>query len=309
MIFNLSKVLVSSVSPQEISDLIMRIVRNEHFLKIDAELEEVFLNAVLEHGSSSDKELFELYIPIGMSVTVEIRSYLTTVSDVTYSYNQLLLLADNPSIILMENLREWDVYNSMINAYSSDAVFGNLFKLLQSAAKDMHRLWPSQSGGSGDMLNLLNSVSNRGYSSVLKEKVFVIIDRDTDSPRVLKEGNKKLLERLSGKPFRSLNNEDIYSLSQPNHIWHMWYRREIENYFPDSSFNAIGKTLKSGKQPFEKNHYANVEEYYNYKKNNLKKLAEVTDRSAYEKDLQRFIVYGVEVDEIQLLLLKMIKII
>ena len=309
MIFNLSKTFISSVAPQKLSDLIVKIVHGEHFLKIEAESEEDLLNAVLGNASSSDKELFEKYITFGMSATVEIQTYFTTVSDISYTYDQLILLAGSPSMVLMENLREWDVYKSMLTEYCSDVVFGNVYKLLLSAVNDMNRIVPRQSGGAGDMLNLLDSISALGYASVLKEKVVVIIDRDTNSPNTFKDDNKKLLVRLSGKPYRSVNNGDIYSLAQPNHVWHMWYRREIENYFPDSSFRTIGKTLKPGKSLFEKNYYANVEEYYSYKKNNLKKLAAVTTRSDYEKGLQHFIINGIEMDEIQLLLLKMVKII
>lgn len=309
MIFNLSDRFIQTISEEDLSDLVVKIMWGNHFLIISGTAEIRLIDAVVKHAGTSDCSLFEKYILQGINPTVEIKTYLTTVTDSDFSYDLLKELAIRPAVLLMENLREWAVYQRMIDVYQSDPQFSNLFKLLWTRANNYSLFEPRQSGGCSDMFHMLSSLSHLGYSKIAKNKICIVLDRDTNSATKFNSSNSKLYNKLSGKKFQALTNGDIYTLRQPKFIWHIWYRREIENYFPDLAFTGIGKVRKAGKGPFEKDHYAQVEDYYSYKKNDLERLPSQMTRNMFEQGLTFFSDEGITMSELELFLLKLVKII
>ena len=309
MIFELSDNFIRSVSEEDLSDLVVRIMWGNHFLIVGGSSESRLLDAVLKHAGTNDRALFEKYILYGINPTLEIQTYLTTVTDTNYSYAQLKELAIRPAILLMENLREWGAYLRMIDVYRSNPQFSNLYKLLWEVVNNVDLFMPLQAGGCGELVHMIKSLSHRGYSRIAKTKICIVFDRDTTSYSKFKFSYNPLFYKLCGKKPPVLTNGDIYTLRQAKYIWHMWYRREIENYFPDSAFIALGKVRKAGKGLFENNPYAHVKDYYPYKKNDLKRLPMNMTRNLFEQGLTHFSEGGITMSELELFLLKIVKII
>lgn len=319
MIFDLSSAFIQSTRPNQLSDLVAQIVYHHHFLTIPGDVTEL-LWSVIESNSSSTQTLLWLQSVDRLIPTVEIKAYQTTVTDGEYSYDELFVLASKPSVLLMENTREWNVYKSLIQAYVSDPEYGNLFKHLQLLLNEKYSpcLLPRQSGGFSEIPQCLCLLSDtEGYGRALKRKVYVVVDRDTSSEVApFNEDKKSMIKALCGKTHLTLSNGDIYSLTQSDYIWHMWYRRSIENYFPDSAFSAIGRTLKTGAAPFESDYYAKVEDHYAHGrvtksvlKNDIGFLANYMTRSLWNANLQVFSLSGKNYNEMQLFLLKLIKVV
>lgn len=319
MIFNLSTAFIKGAKPNLLSDLVAEIIKHEHYLTISGDAVDYLWGVLDKNSSSTQIDLLLRYQ--GFTPSVEVKSFLTTISDVDYSFDDLFSLASKPAIVLMENTREWDVYKSMMTEFSADADYGNLFKLLQQAAADTlaSRLVPRQAGGYAEIPNCLQSISMaERYNAMVKRKVYVIMDRDTSSyVYPLPEDKKNVFSYLCGKNHLSVTESDIYSLSQQDYIWHMWYRRSIENYFPDAAFASIGRTRNAYKPPFENDYYAKVEDYYadgrvvkkRDLKNDLGRLASYMTKSLYEVNLHSFSIGGKSINEIQLFLLKMVRVI
>lgn len=314
MIFSLSERFIDSVPPSQLSDLVSEIVRHEHYISVSGTASQKLMAAVEDNASTSQKELLRVYN--GFSPSVDIQTYCTTVSDAAFPYDALLEMAKEPAVVLMENTREWVVYKKMIECYADDTDYGNLFKMLKRAADKPELLKPVKSGGCGEMLQSLTDFMTTGYAHALEEKVYLVFDRDTTSAGSFDSNKKRLFIRLTGKKFNKLSNADVYSLSQPGFVWHMWYRRELENYFPDSVFLRCKFKRKAGMPPFEKDHYADVKDYYAPNKQAEKRLKNAfpalsaqMDKALFEQDQQVFPIDGKSLGEIKLFLLKMIKVV
>ncbi len=315
MIFDLSTAFIKGTKPNLLSDLVAQILNHKHYLTFSGEVVDYLWDVIGKHSSSTQTDLW-LQSQENLSPTIEIKRYCTTVRDTTFSFEALMEMACKPAIILMENTREWVVYKRMIECYANDANYGNLYKMLERAAKDPARLLPVKSGGCGEMLQSLDDFFTEGYGLSLEQKVMVVFDRDTISAYSFDSNKKRLFKRLCGKKFSKLSNSDVYSLSQPGFIWHMWYRRELENYFPDSVFINSKFQRKVGLPPFEDNHYADVLEYYAPNKRTEKKLknsfpllSSYMTRELFEKNQMVFSIGEKHFGEIELFLLKIVKIV
>lgn len=323
MIFDLSTDFIKNTKPSLLSDLVAQIISHEHYLTFPGEVVDLLWKVVETNSSSTQTDMW-LQNQEYLSPTTEVKTYLTTVSDTGYSYDDLMIMASKPSVILLENTREWDVYKSMIDAYCSDSTYGNLFRILQRASdiSICGKLVPRQAGGFNEMPHCITDLRNtEGYGDLLKKKLYVVFDRDTTSATApLNENKKPLFQKLCGKTHLTVTDADNFSLSQPEYIWHMWYRRAIENYFPDRAYLAIGYTLKRGAANFESNYYGLPEDSYAHGrvskkslkkslKNDLGSLAAQMTKALYDVNLQSFTLGGITVNEIQLFLLKLLKVI
>jgi hypothetical protein len=89
----------------------------------------------------------------------------------------------------------------------------------------------------------------------------------------------------------------------------MWYKRSIENYFPNASYEAIGVNVAQLPVDRVDRDYYNFSQVNGYKKSHLSSLTYGMKRTDYEKELETFTVNGEQMTELQLLLLKLVKII
>jgi hypothetical protein len=90
----------------------------------------------------------------------------------------------------------------------------------------------------------------------------------------------------------------------------MWYKRSIENYFPNEAYEYLGLNTDSITDTTAERDYLNIEECLRgYKKHKLPLLTCAMSRKKYEDNLKHFNVNGEDLSEIQLFLLKLVRII
>lgn len=309
MIFKISNRFITSVPSASVSDFMSDIMEHGHYVDCDYKVQQSLIQAIDTNGSTTQKELLRKYKRF--DVTNELRTYLTTIDTDNYTQDQLMIMVSVPSYILMENLREWPIYQSLIGTYKKDRMFSNLFQLLEMS-KCNKQLQPLQSGGVGDMKQVFETYNKNVLKDVAAHKMCFVFDRDTNgSDKFSWNGTIKF---LSGKDkVEELNNGQIYTLQQRNYIWHMWYRRDIENYFPEKCFIALGYSVKD--PSLVGSYYVKAEEKYikgefgKYDKNDTSHLPAAMSKADYEVGLQTFIINGLSINELQLLLLKFVKII
>ena len=107
-----------------------------------------------------------------------------------------------------------------------------------------------------------------------------------------------------------MNDSDVYTLKQPGGwTWHMWYKRAIENYFPEEKYTELGVNVDEAVHSPYKYDYFNIGKIYGYKKSMVPDLSHRMSRADFEKVVKHFIVDGVQMSEIQLLLLKFVKLV
>jgi len=310
MIFHIDASFTAIVTREQLSDICCAMIQGRQYVDCNSDIQKEITRAIDEHGSSSQKELFRKFR--GFDITSELRHFLTVYSlDQDTSLAELNIILQKPSRVLVENGPfEWEVYKRIIGTYKSDRQFKNLFLLLEQA-KHRGMLEHLHGGGYTTYPSLLQNLDNGEYKHVSRYKICILFDRDTDGAHLFDIQKNTLFQFLCGKKSTEMTEDDIYVLSQSTYIWHMWYKRTIENYFPDKQYSALGIDVSHFPVSNEARDYFKIDRdsANGYDKNKLSKLAEKMSRNDYEGNLKRFVVDGQQVSEIQLLLLKMIKII
>lgn len=306
MIVNIDYDYVRGISGQRLSDQCSMIISNGHYIDCDGVTRETISNAINGFGSKTQKDMFRCYK--GFDITQEFRMYLTTI-DVKEFALSLEPLLQEPSELLVENsVYEWEVYKYLPEVYKHDPQFKNLFALLSKSISDK-RLTCLHGGGHTQYGQIIEQKNRERYRGVYKWKCCAIFDRDTEDDASFDIQKNHHFVFFCGKNYDAVSMDDVYSLSQRDGwIWHMWYKRAIENYFPKERYEELG--IPVGDDGISD--YTNIGSDYKscgYKKDLLPKLAKGMSRTMYEQNLKRFVVNGVGMSEMQLLLLKIVKIV
>lgn len=312
MIVSIDNRSLGHFKEQEWASLCYDIVKNGHFVQGDNNV----INKIIGYGmtfcSSWQKALIKSWTERKHHITDELKTYLTTIDVNKFTFGQLHIILHEPSYLMVENLPyENIVYKSLIGIYKQKAPYKNLFILLEDAKRRGYLKF-YHAGGYGNEKPLLEYFNKYDYKDVVRLKFCVLMDRDTESCTEFPNERDSLFIYLSGKDKAHLNNSDIYCFTSPAN-WHMWYKRAIENYFPERQYQNIG--INTASFPANVNNDWSYREikHGGYKKNKLPQLIPGMNLSDYEQELQQFIVNvnGVnkQMSEFELFLLKLVKII
>ena len=295
---------------------VANVLSHGHYIQpTSGQLDEI-IDQTKRHGTQSMIELVKNAVNL-FSPTGSMRKLLTIIHVSDYNKEQLAILLFKPSELLLENApNEWNVYRRMIHAYEKDATYGiGVFSYLGRRVKE-YMLVPENAGGWTNieaMLNLKNDKKGE-YRGLYRKKVCIIFDRDTDSDKVYDEKNKgSLLERLTGKAYKDINDDDIYKLDfGDSYVWHMLYKREIENYLPESAYRAWGVNIDlaiNSPNGYDYYRFDHNDKQLNYEKKLLQHMGTSLDCDYFNKTTKQFTVGGRSLREMQLLLLKIAKIV
>lgn len=314
MIFEITDKTMDSVTIVEVSEFYANCLVKGHFVECSPVIRNKIYKGVEEYCSTSQKAI--VHLPHQSHLSKALKRSLTTIRDTEFSYSQMKRMMEKPAELLVENKAyEEPVYQDMMKAYCCDDKYGDEFKLLYRAY-ELGFLEVSHAGGFTTELALLRSYNNKEYKDIVWQKYCVLMDRDTNGPDKLPEDRKDLLKALSGKEFATLSNKDIDTLNAP-HVWHMWHKRAIENYFSLGRYKACGLYYDGLIDDKEKDidwSYKHIIDVKNkkkpgYHKEDLGKLSKDLKYNDFEKLADKFNVDGILMSEFQLFLLKLVRII
>lgn len=312
MIAYISTKFATTIDSKWLSKICCGIIANGHYISCDALTQKLLIDIVNKEGSTFEKELIHSNKPFDFSK--EEQTYMTTISLEDFSKEQCEILFGKASILLMENsVYEWDVYVHIIETYKRDNLHSNLIKKIKIAINN-NRLSCSHGGGFSQYQQLIEQQEKYIYLGVGKYKICALLDSDRDAVDAsIPKDKTKLCGFLLGETIQDIVNFDInkiYLLNQPQYVWHMWYKRAIENYFPNSAYNAVGMDTSNVVEECEIRDYLKLSDLIQgYSKDKLSQLTSSMSRNDYEKNLKHFNVNGEELSEIQLFLLKLVRII
>ena len=311
MIFKISQGFTDNCPPQILSEICSNAVKHRHYMIVDAHVRQKIRASIVKHGSTLQKELFIKYK--GFAPTVELQNYLTVIDvDANYSQRDFSYLVEAKAVLLVENSHnEWNLYKELTTIYYQSRKYGNLFKLL-SELQQKQLIIPINGGGYRQMPVMVGDFvkdSKRGNLSLMK--IMTLFDRDTDNSTYY-DGNKKALFRFfsGGKDHTTIVETDIYTLRQSPYIWHMWYKRAIENYFPDEQYVNCGVNVTILNTCPDRNYFKFDDGTpKGYAKAKLSSLVDKLTFSDFENGQKHFTINGKDTSEFELFLLKMLRII
>ena len=301
MIFEIKESLLDRLADAKLSDLVCDIMDGHHYIKCTPKIRAKIDKCISENASTTHYELYQSYM--GFDIPTNLRKYLKLLDLSAFEDDQIYALVKKQSLLIVENeLNEWPVYRHIIHAYTKDRKFGNYYQMLDYAVDKT--LTAHTSGGYGQYVQVLD-VYDKKYNGVFQYKYCTLFDRDTNDATYFDQNKGKLLKTICGKEINEIIDDDIYTLNQPVFIWHMWYKRAIENYFPVENFKKIGVDISKivGDSDYFKF------DQTTYSKSDLQKLTDGMTYKKYEDNLKHFPYYGESVSEIQLFLLKLLQII
>lgn len=309
MIFLIDSTFVQQTAAYDLARLVKGIMAHHHFISCEGEgnsMQAIVDKVKEELGKTELQQLlnaFQLFSPTQM-----LKNYLTVIECHHYPMKSLLLMVEKPSRILIENeLYEWPVYCYIMDAYKNDPIFKNLFKLLHQAERNRYLL-SSHAGGKTQMGQLADEQDKREYRQVARFKWGVLFDRDSNDEHSFASQSNALFRFFwKGKEAGTMTNADVYDLKPtPSGYWvHVWYKREIENYFPDSQIQKCHLSIPSTFADSTSRNYTKL----NLPKDALPNLPKGMNRKDFEATAEKFIVDGKLISEFQLLLLKWVKLI
>ena len=315
MIFHIDNTSFSTMNEKKRFVFFHAVIRNHHLIDCnDRSVREAIIDCLglkAPDDSIVKRGLFE--------ISNEQKKYLTTIDVSNYKMDQLILLSGEKARLMIENgPYEWPIYKEIVRAYKKDSWYGNIAKWIYMAI-DRHELYCLHGGGVNTFDALIELEKKEVYSDNTFEKKHVIIfDRDTNAPNLYDSNQNTLFMRLVSKDSNTVVESDVYSLNQNSYIWHVWYKRAIENYFPNERFNALG--VRTNRVPVNQKvrDYCKMDSKENgcldnYSKKTMTKIAKGMSWQEFESHLHKFdiSIAGslVNVSEFQLLLLKIAKII
>jgi len=309
MIFRIDHTSFCNWDNNQIPILLWSLVRHHHLIdcedsRVREEIKECFKGNM--DVNLMCRKLFE--------ITDEQRQFFTTINVSQYKFDQLLLLAGERSRILIENgPYEWPIYESLSLAYKKDPEYGNIFNYIKQAI-DTHDLVCLHGGGITTFDALIELEEKTCYpGSIFALKHVVVFDRDTSAGNEYDPNRNILFNKFCEKESNAVGDNDVYTLNQTPYIWHVWYKRAIENYFSNDRYEQ--QHVDTRKLPREQNNrdYCKIGDYLGNVKKVMKSIAKGMTMGEFESHLHKFRVKindeERELSEFQLLLLKIARII
>lgn len=307
MIFQIDQRFCDSLSAPDRAQLYCDMIQHGHYVDCSPNIRELFYGDIAAHGSTLQKNMMEK--DPSLNLPTMFKQYLTTVDVNTFDWVQLLAMVEKPALLMVENeANERQVYYEIIRKYAKqDKSFKSLFvKLADTMEND--DLDIDQAGGFTQLVPLFESHDKVKYHGVARMKICMLADRDTDSNVRFDDNKNTFFNFVCGKNSAAVTDEDIYTTGQAPYIWHMWYFRAIENYFPAKQYVAIGLDPTQADGDIADWHYKNLSSIPGYEKKNLSKLTKGMSYDDYEEGLRHFPPQG-GISELQLFLLKLVRII
>ncbi len=153
--------------PADLSDICCNIIANKHFIICGKIAFRKIKDAIEKNASTNQKNLFSVSFSC-FSPTIQQKKYMAVVDIDGLSSNQLKVLIEKPAHLMLENaINEWQFYNSLSSAFSTDRQFGNLFMMVKEAIEN-HNIVPRSQGGYTQYVPLVLQTDNNEYEHVYK---------------------------------------------------------------------------------------------------------------------------------------------
>lgn len=211
------------------SNSLFRACMKGHFVRADYHtqqwIDETILGSVNYLGDYSCqilKKEMEFWAPTTLQRT-HLRNVVVGTEDGMTSVDEMALLVDEPSEVVLENGRyDWAVIRTWASLYKNDRALGSVFDMLHQSIES-HLLRGYNAGGCNNIENVL-TVLMPIYGNLYRLRLTTIFDSDKKSPLDQTDEHAQLKNFLNEKRIE----------------YHELQKREMENYFPLSVYEKAG---------------------------------------------------------------------
>ncbi len=181
-------------------------------------------------------------------ITKTHQHYLTTI-EIGMDINRGEIHPDNayriitkPSYVIVESSdSDWNFVKGIVEKYKDFGSRKSIYQLIKKSL-DIDYLLPDHAGGIGDIKKKIEHLKSRSYRDIHEYKLIAIFDSDRENAGDFNERtHRPLIEYLNKiNEGTTLNENHMMYKKQDIIVWHMLYKRAIENYLP---LNVIKNTI------------------------------------------------------------------
>lgn len=159
-----------------------------------------------------------------------------------------LRILSQPSVLVVENgVNDGKLFKGIIENYSSFGKRKSIYALIKKAY-DNGKLIVNHSGGAGGIRGIIESLKEGNYREVSHLKVIAVFDSDRSNSQSINIKYHNLLRFLKGRDFNIADPNEWTYQENDRFYWHMWYKKELENYVPLELMFATFPEIITAKQ-------------------------------------------------------------
>jgi hypothetical protein len=238
--------------------------------------------------------------------------------------NAYKIITERSKVIVENGINDWKFIKGICQKYTSGRTKRrSIYQLLNQAIKD-EIIESENCGGVGELIKVTKRwVNSNRYQNIYQYKLMAIFDSDKNDSNAFTTPNKTQIDYFKFKKISTIESTDYDHESTDLIIWHILYKRKIENYIPlDVLFANLTSITLDQKTELKKKTNDELD-FIEYSKDNIGEskikeqfpqifLADFSYRDL-EKRCEHHKVFLAEanelVSEIEQILLKIVKII
>lgn len=143
------------------------------------------------------------------------------------------IITERSKIIIENGINDWKFIKGMCQKYSSKKPRGSIYKLLEQAI-EKENIEADHAGGIGEIVKITQRwLYETRYHNIYKYKLMAIFDSDKTHVNDFQTRYTNLIEFLKTRSINKPPTQSDISYEESDLIvWHILYKRKIENYIP-----------------------------------------------------------------------------
>jgi hypothetical protein len=159
--------------------------------------------------------------------------------------NAYKIITERSKVIVENGINDWKFIKGICQKYSSAKIKRqSIYKLLDEAIKD-EIIEAENCGGVGELIKVTQHwIDTNRYKYIFKYKLMAIFDSDKQNSNG-STPHKIKIEYFKSKTISTIQSTDYEHESIDLIVWHILYKRKIENYIPLDILFANIKSISS----------------------------------------------------------------
>lgn len=143
------------------------------------------------------------------------------------------IISERSKVIVENEINDWNFIKGICQKYSSGKIKRrSIYQLVEYAIKS-ETLESHHSGGTGEIVKISEKwINSNRYKNSFRYKLMAIFDSDKSSENDYITPNKSQIEFFKQRDLAVVQPRDYEYEPSDKLIWHILYKRKIENYIP-----------------------------------------------------------------------------
>ena len=188
----------------------------------------------------------------------------------THPNDAYKIISERSKVIVENGINDWNFIIGICQKYSSSKIKRrDIYQLVEYAIKS-ETLESEHSGGTGEIVKISEKwITSNRYKNIFRYKLMAVFDSDKSSENNYITPNRSQIEFFKQRDIAVVQPRDYEYKHSDKLIWHILYKRKIENYVPlNILFQNI--TSISEQQKFDLSNKSNDElDFIEYGKGNI----------------------------------------